>query len=153
MKIWIKQIPPEGMEYEGKEPASILELEKDPFVCPDGEVRYRLFSQVISEELVVRGEIQVPVKVQCARCTEFFSTTIFNSAFLRVCPISKEIDFVDITKDMREDLLLHLPGFPLCSEDCKGLCEQCGQNKNKHFCSCEKIDSSDNWSILNQLNL
>jgi len=153
MKVRIKQIPFEGIKYQGEEPASILELDGNAQVCLEGDVHYSLFFQVVSQELVVRGTIEVSVKLQCARCAEFFSTTISNSAFLRVCPISEEIDFVDITEDIREDLLLHLPRFPLCSEDCKGLCEQCGINKNNQSCSCEQIDQSDSWSVLNQLNL
>jgi uncharacterized protein len=153
MKILIKRIPPEGSTHSGTEPDSILELADDPFVQPNGDIVYQLFAQVVSEELVVRGKISAPIKLRCARCTDFFSTTITDSDFLRVCPISKEIDFVDFTKDMREDLLLHLPGFPLCDEGCKGLCEQCGTNQNSHSCSCKKPDRPDSWAALNQLNL
>jgi len=36
----------------------------------------------------------------------------------------------------REQFLLHVPMHPLCREDCKGLCPQCGKNWNKGPCSC-----------------
>ena len=36
----------------------------------------------------------------------------------------------------REHFLLHVPMHPLCREDCKGLCPQCGKNWNKGPCSC-----------------
>ena len=36
----------------------------------------------------------------------------------------------------REHFLLHAPMHPLCREDCKGLCPQCGKNWNKGPCSC-----------------
>ena len=37
-----------------------------------------------------------------------------------------------------QDVLLELPGKVLCSEDCKGLCCQCGKNLNEGSCTCEK---------------
>ena len=36
----------------------------------------------------------------------------------------------------REHFQLHAPMHPLCREDCKGLCPQCGKNWNKGPCSC-----------------
>jgi uncharacterized protein len=36
----------------------------------------------------------------------------------------------------REQFLLQVPMHPLCREDCKGLCPQCGKNWNKGPCSC-----------------
>jgi uncharacterized protein len=43
---------------------------------------------------------------------------------------------------VEEALQLFMPFAPLCSNDCKGLCQTCGQNLNEHKCSCsnEKID-------------
>jgi uncharacterized protein len=153
MKIWIKRIPEEGSTYEGEEPPSILELEDDPYAKVTGPISYELRAQVVSDELVVRGTISASMDLRCVRCSEFFSTTISDSDFLRVCPISKEIDFVDFTKDLREDFLLHLPGFPLCDDACKGLCDQCGANLNVDSCLCKKNDKPNAWSALDQLNL
>jgi uncharacterized protein len=36
----------------------------------------------------------------------------------------------------REHFQLHVPMHPLCAEDCKGLCPQCGKNWNKGPCTC-----------------
>ena len=40
------------------------------------------------------------------------------------------------------DILLGLPTKYLCSEDCKGLCPECGANLNDGDCDCE-IDNVD----------
>ncbi|MBB6675492.1 YceD family protein [Cohnella nanjingensis] len=43
---------------------------------------------------------------------------------------------------VEEELMLSLPLAPLCKEDCKGLCPDCGQNRNEQACQCQqhKID-------------
>jgi uncharacterized protein len=38
---------------------------------------------------------------------------------------------VDLTANMREDIILELPQRALCAEDCKGLCPHCGKDLNK----------------------
>jgi len=45
-------------------------------------------------------------------------------------------DFIDLSPEVREELLLALPMRILCSEDCKGLCPHCQKNWNKVACSC-----------------
>jgi uncharacterized protein len=39
---------------------------------------------------------------------------------------------------LREQFVLAIPFAPLCREDCKGLCPQCGIDRNTGTCSCEK---------------
>lgn len=39
---------------------------------------------------------------------------------------------------IREQFVLAVPFAPLCREDCKGLCPQCGTDWNTGTCSCEK---------------
>ncbi|MBI2174769.1 MAG: DUF177 domain-containing protein [Candidatus Omnitrophica bacterium] len=44
-------------------------------------------------------------------------------------------DVVDITDDVRQEIILAYPMIPVCREDCKGLCISCGQNLNVAACS------------------
>ena len=39
---------------------------------------------------------------------------------------------------LREQFVLAVPFAPLCREDCKGLCPQCGIDLNTGTCACEK---------------
>jgi uncharacterized protein len=153
VKILLARIPAEGSHYEGSDPASILELEGEPRVRVEGEVEYHFYAQRVSGELVVRGSMEVPVALQCARCAEFFSTTIEVSDFLRAYSAPEEADSVDVSEEMREEIVLHLPVFPVCGEACKGLCAQCGANLNEEACRCEKEEKPDPWAALNKLNL
>jgi uncharacterized protein len=45
---------------------------------------------------------------------------------------------VDLEPIIREQLVLAVPYAPLCREDCKGLCPQCGVDRNVESCTCEK---------------
>jgi uncharacterized protein len=46
-------------------------------------------------------------------------------------------DVVDLEPLFREQFVLAVPFAPLCREDCKGLCPQCGIDRNTGTCSCE----------------
>ena len=48
-----------------------------------------------------------------------------------------EDDYVDLEPLFREEFVLAIPYAPLCREDCKGLCPQCGTDLNSGTCSCE----------------
>jgi uncharacterized protein len=153
MKIMVARIPEEGTTFEGSDPGTIMDLEGDPFVRVEGDVQYALYVQRVSHELIVRGALSVPLGLQCTRCAEFFSTTVADSDFLRAYPASEETDSVDITPDMREDLLLIIPTFPVCSEGCKGLCDQCGADLNAGSCGCGSTDGPGPWAALDDLDL
>lgn len=44
---------------------------------------------------------------------------------------------VDLEPLLREQFVLAVPFAPLCREDCKGLCPQCGIDRNTDTCQCE----------------
>jgi uncharacterized protein len=46
-------------------------------------------------------------------------------------------DAVDLEPLLREQFVLAVPFAPLCAETCKGLCPQCGIDRNTGTCSCE----------------
>jgi uncharacterized protein len=45
---------------------------------------------------------------------------------------------VDLEALVREQFVLAVPYAPLCREDCKGLCAQCGADKNLAPCECAR---------------
>ena len=110
--------------------------------------------EVALHELVVRGLLKVPLSARCRRCADFFSTTLRDSSFLRAYPVPEGTETVDLTDDIREDILVNLPVFPLCSPGCKGLCPQCGKNWNAGPCSCQPAPGgAGSWSALDGLKL
>jgi uncharacterized protein len=47
-------------------------------------------------------------------------------------------DKIDLEPLFREQFVLAVPYAPLCAEECKGLCPQCGIDRNTGTCTCEK---------------
>ena len=45
---------------------------------------------------------------------------------------------IDLEPVFREQFVLAIPFAPLCKDDCKGLCAQCGIDLNTGTCTCEK---------------
>jgi uncharacterized protein len=59
--------------------------------------------------------------------------------------VEPEVDFGDI---LRQQLYLSLPDKRICSEDCKGLCSQCGGDLNKADCGCTKEIKISPFAVL-----
>jgi uncharacterized protein len=56
---------------------------------------------------------------------------------------------IDLTPLFRDQVVLAVPFAPLCSEDCKGLCPQCGADRNLETCDC-KPPVDPRWAALQQ---
>lgn len=154
MIIEVSKVSPEGSRYEGEEPSSILDLDKDPLMKPEGPVCCDFHVEKVGHELIVSGRISVKMSVECSKCAGFFSTTMTDSSFLRAYAVPEGTQTVDLTEDIREDILVNLEPFPLCSPTCKGLCPQCGRNLNEGPCTCKPASGKPgNWSELDKLKL
>jgi len=55
--------------------------------------------------------------------------------WLRLTPGAHDVS-VEGALPSRESLQIALPMKPLCKDDCKGLCPNCGTNLNKATCDC-----------------
>ena len=153
IRIPTGQLGEDGYTVEGEEPADWLDLDRDPVARPDGPVRYELTATPAGPELVVTGWVEAPLKLLCGRCAQFFSTTVRVSAFLHSYEWNEHPDFLDVSGDVREDILLEIPGYPLCKADCKGLCPRCGRNLNQGACGCPPPEAGPSaWSALDALD-
>lgn len=54
----------------------------------------------------------------------------------------------DLDPIVREQVVLALPGYPVCRESCKGLCSSCGANLNERECGCERRVPDPRWAGL-----
>jgi DUF177 domain-containing protein len=55
---------------------------------------------------------------------------------------------IDLAPMLREQVLLALPGYPVCGEGCKGLCSACGANLNERDCGCDRHVPDPRWAGL-----
>jgi uncharacterized protein len=60
---------------------------------------------------------------------------------------------IDLDPILREQIVLALPGYPVCSEDCKGLCPVCGANLNDRECGCDRHVPDPRWAGLKNIKL
>ena len=160
IRINTAQIGEEGLFLEGEEDSSILELEESSGgleleVLSD--IQYKLHASMVEKDLLVNGSAFVTVRTACSRCLKEITLQMGKKD---VCIFREKVseEIVDITEEIREDILLEMPLRFLCSEDCKGLCA-CGADLNTEKCRCGKAKKKSlpkedhTWDALNQLEL
>ena len=151
MKINVKRIPMDGEILRGTEPSSIMELDEAD-VRFKHEVAYDLFAQIQGSALLVTGTLRTPATLRCSRCVAVFEQPLTVSHFVFHQELHGE-DFVDLTPNIREDIILELPQRALCAEGCKGLCPRCGKDLNQGPCRCKQSQGDLRWHALDQLDL
>ena len=120
MKINVKRIPEDGETLRGTDPSSIMELD-EPDARFEHDVEYDLLAQLQGNALLVTGRISTPATLRCSRCLRVFELPLKVEQFAFHQELKGE-DFVDLTANMREDIILELPQRALCTEGCRGLC-------------------------------
>jgi uncharacterized protein len=65
-------------------------------------------------------------------------------------PLAPDATEVDLAPAVREEVLLAVPRFLLCREDCRGLCPRCGQDLNAGPCGCAPT-ADPRWRALESL--
>ena len=90
------------------------------------------------ESFVVKGTLEAELILSCSRCLQKYSSPIkldiSEDVMKSEMEDEEELYLDDIIVD---NIILSLPMKPLCSEDCKGICPECGQNLNEGECDCE----------------
>ena len=121
VKIHLRQIPEEGLHLETEEPADFLDVPAGEHVRPEGPVRYSLDVGMSGDSLWATGELSLDVELQCVRCLEAFSYPLhIGDVALQVETPATET--VDLTPELREDILLALPAHPHCDWSGERVC-------------------------------
>ena len=151
VEVNIHQIPEGGLDFEATIDSKVMEIESldrakkiSPVVCD-------LHAEMVEKQLVVRGEASMVLTCNCDRCLAETEVLIDTEDICIV--VENSPDIVDLTNDIREDILLAFPQLFLCKSDCKGLCFSCGIDLNKDQCHCgEPIKEESPWDTLDNLN-
>jgi len=91
----------------------------------------------VGKEILVGGKITIYRRATCSRCLEA-TEQVINKEFKLSYNVSSLGNYLDIDKDVREEILLDFPMKVLCKADCKGICPMCGANLNFEECQCQK---------------
>ncbi len=131
MKIHVNRVPEEGLSrHESYDPAAMDMEREDIHLSKPFEVDAAIM--LIDKELVVNADIRCLLTMACGRCMDDFESLVHVPAIFSYNV--KITDVVDITEDVRQEIILAYPMIPVCREDCKGLCRMCGQNLNRGTC-------------------
>ena len=147
---------------DGTEPAEVLELpaDADPPLAPAGDITYHLSAIMAGADLIVTGSASVPLATVCARCLDDIRVPVSVKDLCFHFEKVRDLE-VDLTEDVREELLLAVPSCFYCSPDCKGICPVCGTNLNHASCDCDRTPAEPEsdpaapspWDQLDALNL
>lgn len=121
-------------------------------------------------ELRIQGRFTVEMDAECDRClgpARFALDQAFDLFYrpaadltsdedVQIDPAAAEMGFyenggLELAEILREQILLALPMQRVCREDCKGICPQCGQNRNQAGCHCATASVNDRWGSLRNL--
>lgn len=133
---------------------------------------FRILSPVVLKGQVVNigGCLEFEAKgsatleFMCDRCCDTFSEeVVFNIEEKFKKEESADIpqenpditvivgNVIDLDEIAYDGLALSMPSKILCSEDCKGLCANCGKNLNEGQCECDTRPIDPRFDILDKL--
>jgi len=144
-----------------------------PAVEALGENQLRLLSapvaglritESINDGIRVVGTIDSEVEVRCRRCLVLQRRERSLEIDIRFDPevatwdeapgvyrLDERLESVDLWPALSEELILSLPGYPVCRADCKGLCGMCGSDLNTGSCGCEVSEPDPRWDALRSM--
>ncbi len=118
-----------------------------------------------SRTVMIEGSTNISLNLNCSRCLKEIIYPMDLS-------IQKEIDFnfseeeraegldetnyiigynLDVDTLIYDEILIGFPMKLLCSEDCKGLCRNCGTNLNEKSCDCDTFVYDPRMSVIRDI--
>lgn len=135
----------------------------------DGPVHLDVTMEAVVEGILVRGTVDLDLKVPCARCLvpQRLEHTIAVAELFtdprRLEDPDEEFDgylidedraHLDVSALLRDTVVMDVPVRVLCRDDCQGLCPRCGADRNLTDCGHRPEDEPDpRWAALADLDL
>lgn len=172
LRIDVRELERRPVEFDLSFAPSALHL-PDPW-NPVSELRAEGRAELLdpngSRTIRVRGQLEGRIEGECGRCLTTFELQADQPFDLYFYPIEMiaaseetavsgdDLDYgfyedggVLLSEVVAEQLQLWLPMRPLCREDCRGICVQCGANRNEGECSCPDRPVDPRWESLEKL--
>lgn len=153
MIIRIDNIPEEGQRIEGKIDPSAMQLDMPGYSLTEALAIAGRATRS-GEDVMLEGNLTGSVESQCGRCLSYFKMPVDVAVDVVFAPrrepsgeqtevIDTDVNIsyydgnsIDLSQEMNDVILVNLPIKPICREDCKGLCPQCGVDLNTAPCRC-----------------
>lgn len=122
------------------------------------------------QEIFFHGSLKGEAAAECSRCLENCGLVVEKSFDFVLTPeplpTNKNMELtademglsfytgedIDLSPFVREQTLLALPLRPLCSENCRGLCPECGAELNRTTCGCA-LPGDPRMAVFHNLRL
>ncbi len=117
----------------------------------------KIILQKTLSQVDLSGQVDFAISAECDRCLDPFPLSIHIPLRLTFIPKAQEsakdeegdseteglnawtysAEEIDLEDVIYEHAALSIPVQFLCHETCRGLCPQCGKNRNREACTCE----------------
>lgn len=156
--IHLNELPPEGKLFEGEIRNDLFGLsgQDDPrFIGP---VEFSLNVSLDGPDVVVEGSINARFELLCARCGQWFPYDVELDQYYSQEP-REGAATLDLTAQIREDILLALPGYPRCEESnvetrtCPGAGKFAPESDYTPLeeAEAEERSTKDVWNVLDKI--
>ena len=123
---------------------------------PAGEIiELNLRLESVNDGILATGEVDSTAMADCSRCLEPLKLAVevdFQELF--AYSLEQEDDFlvqdekIDLEQAITDAVVLSLPFKPVCSEDCLGLCSECGVKMAEDPEHVHQAQNDSRWSEL-----
>ncbi|MGP8154215.1 MAG: YceD family protein [Smithella sp.] len=174
LKINVFLIPEEGQSFIFSEDNSwfktcFKDSERPDFTMDNVDVNCLVTNT--SGTVFIKGSFSALIDICCSRCLENTKLSIGADFAYTLIPAKAETredlelkpeeleisyykdDFIDFGPIICEQIILQIPIKALCSEECKGLCQQCGANLNFSPCNCHLNVVDNRMAVLKNFTI
>ncbi|HEV2130425.1 MAG TPA: DUF177 domain-containing protein [Longimicrobiaceae bacterium] len=146
------EIAPDDPIWEGVELSA-----REPFAVD-------LMAREVGGGVLVQGALKGKLQLECRRCLSAVEWTLDEAVSLwfeplasaedadgEVYPLPEQGEELDLAEPLREQILLRVPHYVLCKEECRGLCAHCGADLNQGDCGCGEEPTAGPWDALKSI--
>jgi uncharacterized protein len=129
-------------------------------------LRVELDARSVGEGVLVRGTMRTRLQLECRRCVTTVPYEVNEPVDLlfeplegdeaedlsgEVYPLPERGADLHLQEPLREQLVLRVPLYVVCAEECQGLCPQCGADLNESPCGCTPAAEPGPWEALKKI--
>jgi uncharacterized protein len=134
----------------------VIPMGQGAATVPAGEIiELNLRLESVHDGILATGEVDSTAIADCSRCLEPLKLAVevdFQELF--AYSLEQEDDFlvqdekIDLEQAITDAVVLSLPFKPVCSEDCLGLCSECGVKMAEDPEHVHQAQNDSRWSEL-----
>lgn len=169
--IVLDEVPRAGLQVSTRLPTEWIATLLGPVYEGDGEGAELSYAAIKDgSNLVVSGTVSFRVKFACSRCAETVSRTLspacravfvpkgtsgirFGAVEIDEGGVDEVFEYESSTFSVEQpfvdSVLFALDPYPVCCEDCEGLCPRCGASlRSGRGCNCPREEPDPRWEKL-----